>query len=103
MKAIWEEDFRLMRLFKVEAALQRSRKRSGCFRKALQQISQGCFEGNLKDENDFIKYDGLHANLKTKHQSDEEVQYILLKMNARYYVLGGAPKSAALLSFISLL
>jgi anaerobic magnesium-protoporphyrin IX monomethyl ester cyclase len=35
--------------------------------------------------NDFTKYDGLHANLRTKYLSDEEVQYITWKMNARYY------------------
>ena len=35
--------------------------------------------------NDFTKYDGLHANLKTRHLSQEQVQYITWQMNARYY------------------
>ena len=37
--------------------------------------------------NDFNKYDGMHANLRTRHLSDEEVQYITWEMNARYYDL----------------
>ncbi|MGV8175170.1 MAG: B12-binding domain-containing radical SAM protein [Methanothrix sp.] len=37
--------------------------------------------------NDFTKYDGLHANLKTRHLSAEEVQFITWQMNARYYDL----------------
>ncbi|MHC1687102.1 MAG: radical SAM protein [Methanothrix sp.] len=44
-------------------------------------------EMGLVTRNDFTKYDGLHANLKTKHLSDEEVQYIVWQMNARYYDL----------------
>ena len=44
-------------------------------------------EMGLVTRNDFTKYDGLHANLKTKHLSDEEVQYITWQMNARYYDL----------------
>ena len=44
-------------------------------------------EMGLVTKNDFTKYDGLHANLKTKHLSDEEVQYITWQMNARYYDL----------------
>ena len=42
-------------------------------------------EMRLVTSNDFTKYDGLHANLKTKHLSAEEVQYITWQMNARYY------------------
>jgi radical SAM superfamily enzyme YgiQ (UPF0313 family) len=44
-------------------------------------------EMGLVTKNDFAKYDGLHANLKTKYLSDEEVQYITWQMNARYYDL----------------
>ncbi|VVB71869.1 Radical SAM superfamily protein [uncultured archaeon] len=44
-------------------------------------------EMGLVTRNDFTKYDGLHANLKTHHLSDEEVQYITWQMNARYYDL----------------
>ena len=44
-------------------------------------------EMGLVTKNDFTKYDGLHANLRTKHLSDEEVQYITWQMNARYYDL----------------
>jgi anaerobic magnesium-protoporphyrin IX monomethyl ester cyclase len=42
-------------------------------------------EMGLVTRNDFTKYDGLHANLRTKYLSDEEVQYITWQMNARYY------------------
>ena len=42
-------------------------------------------EMGLITNNDFTKYDGLHANLRTKHLSDEEVAYITWEMNARYY------------------
>ncbi|MCX6670064.1 MAG: radical SAM protein [Methanothrix sp.] len=42
-------------------------------------------EMGLVTNNDFTKYDGLHANLRTKHLSDEEVAYITWEMNARYY------------------
>lgn len=42
-------------------------------------------EMGLVTQNDFTKYDGLHANCRTKHLSDEEVQYITWEMNARYY------------------
>ena len=34
---------------------------------------------------DFTKYDGLHANCRTKYLSAEEVQYITWEMNAKYY------------------
>ncbi len=44
-------------------------------------------EMGLVTKNDFTKYDGLHANLRTKHLSDEDVQYITWQMNARYYDL----------------
>ncbi|OPY49258.1 MAG: Radical SAM superfamily protein [Methanosaeta sp. PtaU1.Bin060] len=36
---------------------------------------------------DFTKYDGLHANCRTKYLSAEEVQRITWEMNARYYDL----------------
>jgi len=42
-------------------------------------------EMGLVTSSDFTRYDGLHANLKTKHLSAEEVQYITWQMNARYY------------------
>ncbi|MBN1324125.1 MAG: B12-binding domain-containing radical SAM protein [Methanotrichaceae archaeon] len=41
----------------------------------------------LVTSNDFNLYDGMHANLRTKHLSAEEVQYITWEMNARYYDL----------------
>lgn len=44
-------------------------------------------EMGLVTNSDFTKYDGLHANLKTKHLSAEEVQFITWQMNARYYDL----------------
>jgi anaerobic magnesium-protoporphyrin IX monomethyl ester cyclase len=34
---------------------------------------------------DYRFYDGLHANLNTKHLTAEEVQYITWEMNAKYY------------------
>jgi radical SAM superfamily enzyme YgiQ (UPF0313 family) len=42
-------------------------------------------EMGLVTNNDFTRYDGLHANLRTKHLSEEEVAYITWEMNARYY------------------
>jgi len=42
-------------------------------------------EMGLVTSSDFTRYDGLHANLKTRHLSAEEVQYITWQMNARYY------------------
>lgn len=42
-------------------------------------------EMGLVTKNDFTKYDGLHANCRTKYLSAEEVQYITWEMNARYY------------------
>jgi len=44
-------------------------------------------EMGLVTSSDFTRYDGLHANLKTRHLSEEEVQYITWQMNARYYDL----------------
>jgi len=44
-------------------------------------------EMGLVTNDDFRFYDGLHANLRTKYLSDEEVQYITWQMNARYYDL----------------
>ena len=51
------------------------------------QMRSELLEMDLVTKNDFSKYDGLHANLKTKYLSDEEVQYITWQMNARYYDL----------------
>jgi anaerobic magnesium-protoporphyrin IX monomethyl ester cyclase len=42
-------------------------------------------EMGLVTNNDFTRYDGLNANLKTRHLSEEEVAYITWQMNARYY------------------
>lgn len=42
-------------------------------------------EMGLVANDDFTKYDGLHANCRTKYLSAEEVQYITWEMNARYY------------------
>ncbi len=42
-------------------------------------------EMGMVANDDFTKYDGLHANCRTKYLSDEEVQYITWEMNARYY------------------
>jgi len=44
-------------------------------------------EMGLVTNSDFTRYDGLHANLKTRHLSEEQVQYITWQMNARYYDL----------------
>jgi radical SAM superfamily enzyme YgiQ (UPF0313 family) len=44
-------------------------------------------EMGLVTSSDFTRYDGLHANLKTRHLSEEEVAYITWQMNARYYDL----------------
>ncbi len=44
-------------------------------------------EMGLVTSSDFTRYDGLHANLRTKHLSEEEVQFITWEMNARYYDL----------------
>jgi len=78
---IWE-NFRLARRLKVDFPIfyintpyPKTR-----MREELQEMG-------LVTRNDFTKYDGLHANLRTKHLSDEEVQYIVWQMNARYYDL----------------
>lgn len=42
-------------------------------------------EMRMVANDDFTKYDGLHANCRTKYLSAEEVQYITWEMNARYY------------------
>jgi radical SAM superfamily enzyme YgiQ (UPF0313 family) len=42
-------------------------------------------EMGLVVNDDFTKYDGLHANCMTKYLSAEQVQYITWEMNARYY------------------
>jgi anaerobic magnesium-protoporphyrin IX monomethyl ester cyclase len=42
-------------------------------------------EMGMVANDDFTKYDGLHANCRTKYLSAEEVQYITWEMNARYY------------------
>ena len=39
----------------------------------------------LITNNDLERYDGLHANIRTKYLSEEEIQYITWQMNARYY------------------
>ncbi len=44
-------------------------------------------EMGLVTNSDFTRYDGLHANLKTKRLSEDEVAYITWQMNARYYDL----------------
>lgn len=44
-------------------------------------------EMGMVTNSDFTRYDGLHANLRTKHLSEEEVQFITWQMNARYYDL----------------
>jgi anaerobic magnesium-protoporphyrin IX monomethyl ester cyclase len=44
-------------------------------------------ELGLIASDDYRYYDGLHANLNTKHLTAEEVQYITWEMNARYYDL----------------
>lgn len=44
-------------------------------------------EMGLVTNSDFARYDGLHANLRTRHLSEEEIQYITWQMNARYYDL----------------
>jgi len=44
-------------------------------------------EMELVVNDDFTKYDGLHANCRTRFLSAEEVQYITWQMNAKYYDL----------------
>jgi radical SAM superfamily enzyme YgiQ (UPF0313 family) len=49
------------------------------------QMREELEEMGLVTKNDFTKYDGMHANCRTKYLSAEEVQYITWEMNARYY------------------
>lgn len=51
------------------------------------QMREELLEMDLVTDNDFTKYDGLHANLRTKHLSAADIQYITWQMNARYYNL----------------
>lgn len=51
------------------------------------QMREELMEMGLVTDNDFTRYDGLHANLRTKHLSANDVQYITWQMNARYYNL----------------
>jgi len=51
------------------------------------QMRQELKDMGLVVNDDFTKYDGLHANLKTRNLSAEEVQYITWEMNAKYYDL----------------
>jgi len=76
---IWE-NFRLARRLKVDLPIFYI---STPYPKT--QMRSELEEMELVTKNDFTKYDGLHANLRTKHLSDEEVQYITWQMNAKYY------------------
>jgi radical SAM superfamily enzyme YgiQ (UPF0313 family) len=76
---IWE-NFRLARRLKVDVPIFYI---STPYPKT--QMRFELEEMGLITKNDFTKYDGLHANCKTKHLSDEEIQYITWEMNARYY------------------
>lgn len=76
---IWE-NFRLARKLKVDVPIFYI---STPYPKT--QMRAELEEMGLVTKNDFTKYDGLHANCKTKHLSDEEIQYITWEMNARYY------------------
>jgi anaerobic magnesium-protoporphyrin IX monomethyl ester cyclase len=76
---IWE-NFRLARRLKVDVPIFYI---STPYPKT--QMRAELKEMGLVTKNDFTKYDGLHANLKTRHLSDEEIQYITWEMNARYY------------------
>jgi radical SAM superfamily enzyme YgiQ (UPF0313 family) len=76
---IWE-NFRLARRLKVDVPIFYI---STPYPKT--QMRAELEEMGLVTKNDFTKYDGLHANCKTKHLSDEEIQYITWEMNARYY------------------
>lgn len=78
---IWE-NFRLARRLKVDFPIFYINTPYPKTRMRAELEEMGLITGN-----DFTKYDGLHANLKTKHLSDEEVQYITWEMNARYYDL----------------
>ncbi len=76
---IWE-NFRLARRLKVDIPIFYI---STPYPKT--QMRAELEEMGLVTNNDFTKYDGLHANLRTKHLSAEDVQYITWEMNARYY------------------
>lgn len=76
---IWE-NFRLARKLKVDVPIFYI---STPYPKT--QMRAELEEMGLVTKNDFTKYDGLHANCKTRHLSDEEIQYITWEMNARYY------------------
>ncbi len=52
------------------------------------QMREELVEMGLVTNNDFTRYDGLHANLRTRHLSEEQVQFITWQMNARYYDMG---------------
>ena len=78
---IWE-NFRLARRLKVDVPIFYI---STPYPKT--QMRSELEEMGLVTKNDFTKYDGLHANLKTKHLSDEEISFITWEMNARYYDL----------------
>jgi radical SAM superfamily enzyme YgiQ (UPF0313 family) len=76
---LWE-NFRLARRLKVDIPIFYI---STPYPKT--QMRSELVEMGLVTKNDFACYDGLHANLRTKHLSDEEIQYITWEMNARYY------------------
>jgi anaerobic magnesium-protoporphyrin IX monomethyl ester cyclase len=78
---IWE-NFKLARKLKVDVPIFYI---STPYPKTLMRSELE--EMGLVTKNDFTKYDGLHANLKTKYLSDDEIQYITWEMNARYYDL----------------
>ncbi|MHC1574822.1 MAG: B12-binding domain-containing radical SAM protein, partial [Candidatus Methanogasteraceae archaeon] len=44
--------------------------------------------GLVTNTDDVTKYDGIYANVKTRHLSTDELQYIIWKMNIDYYDLG---------------
>jgi anaerobic magnesium-protoporphyrin IX monomethyl ester cyclase len=76
---LWE-NFRLARRLKVDLPIFYI---STPYPKT--QMRSELEEMGLVTKNDFASYDGLHANLRTRHLSDEEIQYITWEMNARYY------------------
>ena len=43
--------------------------------------------GLVTNPDDVTRYDGIYANVKTKHLSTDELQYIVWKMNVDYYGL----------------
>jgi anaerobic magnesium-protoporphyrin IX monomethyl ester cyclase len=76
---LWE-NFRLARRLKVDLPIFYI---STPYPKT--QMRSELEEMGLVTKNDFASYDGLHANLRTRHLSSEEIQYITWEMNARYY------------------